>query len=548
MMKTLLVIPKYYDTESGGRFYEMPLGIAYINAALRKANVDLECLKMNHIENKDIYEELKQVIITKNIGIILCGTITPFFPIIKKIFAAAKEANPDIITVAGGGAVTSEPLVFAEASGVDYGIIGEGEISDVELVQTLVNGGDVSKVKGIVYKTENGYKLTEPREVIEDLDTIEFPCYEGFDVEKYLDIQNISHTYYTYYVDKPRIMPMTLARSCPYQCKFCFHPVGNRYRTRSLDNFFAELDQLIEKYNINGIIILDELFSASVERVYEFCARIKPYNLHWLVQMRVDIITEELLRVMRDAGCYTISYGLESFSPTVLKNMRKNIKAEDVENALSLTWDAGIDIQGNFIFGDELETRHTFYETLSWWFKHPKYSINLAMIETYPGTGYYRELVKSGKLTDERKFLENGNFNINLTGMNQEEYMRMIIAIRILYYYYNPIVATILRLEENNDGQIVFEFKCPHCGKVNTYIGIDPRIFANKIFRLGCRNCNHRNVFYSVEPKSLPNYEKLEYLCRMMENARDEHDFNIAYDNLVDGYMSVRDNDNPFPI
>ena len=161
----------------------------------------------------------------------------PFFPIIKKIFAAAKEANPDIITVAGGGAVTSEPLVFAEASGVDYGIIGEGEISDVELVQTLVNGGDVSKVKGIVYKTENGYKLTEPREVIEDLDTIEFPCYEGFDVEKYLDIQNISHTYYTYYVDKPRIMPMTLARSCPYQCKFCFHPVGNRYRTRSLDNF-----------------------------------------------------------------------------------------------------------------------------------------------------------------------------------------------------------------------------------------------------------------------------------------------------------------------
>ena len=66
-MKTLLVIPKYYDTESGGRFYEMPLGIAYINAALRKANVDLECLNMNHIENKDIYEELKQVIITKNI-------------------------------------------------------------------------------------------------------------------------------------------------------------------------------------------------------------------------------------------------------------------------------------------------------------------------------------------------------------------------------------------------------------------------------------------------------------------------------------------------
>ena len=343
----------------------MPLGLAYINAALRKAGLDVECLNMNHIESNDIYGVLKDFIIEKEISFVLCGSITPFIPVLKKVFDAAKEAKSDVITIAGGGAVTSEPIVFSELVNVDYAVVGEGEITDVELIQTLINKGDVSKVKGIVYKSEEGYRQTISREPIEDLDTIEFPNYEGFDVEEYLEEQNLGQTYYTYYTDNPRIMPMTLARSCPYQCKFCFHPVGNRYRVRSFDNFFAELDGLIEKYQLNGIIILDELFSANEEKIYEFCERIRPYNLHWLVQMRVDIISEHLLKVMKQAGCFTISYGLESFSTTVLTNMRKHIKPVDIEKALQLTYDVGIDIQGNFIFGDEKEDKHTIFETLS---------------------------------------------------------------------------------------------------------------------------------------------------------------------------------------
>lgn len=432
-MKILLVIPRFYDTKAGGRFYEMPLGLAYINAALRKARFDVECLNMNHIEDEDIYGVLRKTIIKGEIGYVLCGAITPFIPVLKKVFDTAKEVRQNIVTIAGGGAVTSEPIAFAELTDIDYAVVGEGEITDVELLQTLMDGGDVSRVKGIVYKTEEGYKQTAPREPIENLDTIEFPCYEGFDVDKYLDDQNLGHTYYTYYTDRPRIMPMTLARSCPYQCKFCFHPVGNRYRVRSLDNFFAELDVLIEKYQLNGILILDELFSASVEKIYEFCKRIRPYNIHWLVQMRVDIISEDLLRMMKEAGCFTISYGLESFSKTVLKNMRKHIEPADIERALQITYEVGIDIQGNFIFGDELEDKHTIYETLSWWFRHPMYAINLALIETYPGSGYYEECVKNGKIVDVKEFIRRGAYVINLTQLSDVEYNRLAVLFNILY-------------------------------------------------------------------------------------------------------------------
>ena len=199
---------------------------------------------------------------------------------------------------------------------------------------------NVSNVKGIVYKTPDGYRQTAPREEIADVDSIPFPCYEGFDMDLYLENQMVSDEYYSFYSDKPRIMPMILGRSCPYQCKFCFHPIGNKYRVRSLDNFFMELDQWKNKYAPTCILILDELFSASVERVYEFCERIKGYEIKWIVQMRVDIITKELLQTMRDAGCLSISYGLESFSPAVLKNMRKHISLADIENALKLTYEA----------------------------------------------------------------------------------------------------------------------------------------------------------------------------------------------------------------
>ncbi len=538
-MRTLLVIPKYYDTDNGGRFYEMPLGLGYVNAALRNAGLDVECLNMNHITEDDVYQVLADVIITKNIDFVLCGSISPFFPILKKVFDTAKAAKPDVITICGGGAVSSEPAVFAEAANIDYGVIGEGEITDVELIQTLIEQGDVSKVKGIVYKTDDGYKLTPPREAIMDLDSIAFPCYDGFNVEEYLDRQNLAHTYYTYYSDNPRIMPMTLARSCPYSCKFCFHPVGNRYRVRSLDNFFAELDELIEKYQINGIIVLDELFSVNMDNVYAFCERIRPYNLHWLVQMRVDKISKELLTTMKEAGCYTISYGLESFSEKVLKNMNKHIDTKDIEHALRLTYEVGIDIQGNFIFGDQLEDRHSIYETMSWWFQHPEYEINLGMIETYPGCGYYNDCVKNGNIKNEKEYLENGRFLYNLTTMSEPEFLKLSVVLHTLNYYYHKNLGHMLDAYEE-DGKIVFVTQCAHCGAVNTYRNIDAKAFGNIILKLGCRKCNHRNEFYPHGTEPMKNHEKLEYLCRMLVHAKDEHDFHMAYDILVENYLQTQ--------
>lgn len=548
-MKTLIIIPNYYDTENGGRYYEMPLGLGYINAAMRKANLNVECLNLNHLPGSE--EEkcnfMGNYISEHNIDIVMTGAITAFYPILKKIFAITKSVNNNIITIGGGGAYTSEPIVFSELTDIDFAVIGEGDITNVELVQTLISGGDVSQVKGIVYQSEDGYKQTAEREPIDDLDAIPFPCYDGFDVEAYLDRQRVSDTYYSYFSDTPRIMPMTLARSCPYQCKFCFHPVGNRYRVRSLDNFFAELDQLIDKYHINGVVILDELFSAKVDRIYEFCERIKPYQIHWLVQMRVDIITEELLMVMKEAGCYTISYGIESYSPVVLKNMKKFIKPADINQALALTQKVGIDIQGNFILGDELENRTTLYETLSWWCKHLEYGVNLAFIETYPGTGYYKECIKKGSISDKKAFIRNGNFIVKLTDMSDDDYRKMLIITSILRVYNTANVGKVLDLYNEND-YITMTVICAHCGAENVYVNVEKKTFSQLSFRIGCRKCNQRNVIYTIDLHELPNYDMLNYLCRKMNEADTEKEFNLAADAMFIIYLQIRDANNPFPI
>lgn len=101
MDRILLVIPEYYDVELGQRYYEMPLGLAYINAAFRKAKMNITCLNLNHLPGADRYRILYDKIKTENISYILCGAITPFFKSLQKVFNCAKKANPNIVTIGG---------------------------------------------------------------------------------------------------------------------------------------------------------------------------------------------------------------------------------------------------------------------------------------------------------------------------------------------------------------------------------------------------------------------------------------------------------------
>lgn len=506
-MRYLLVIqtiPEYDERDD----FCMPIGIAYVNGAMRAAGYDVEGFNMMFAD-KEPYQQLKEIIRDKKIDVLLCGGLTSEYKVLKLVYKTAREANPNIILVGGGGGFTSEPLLFSRMTGVDYAVIGEGEITNCELCEVIEGRKAASEVKGLVYRSKDGeYIATEPRQPVEDVDSLPFPSYEGLNMEAYLDRQEVEgwYNYYGYYSDNPRLMPMMLSRSCPYRCSFCFHPMGNRYRGRSLDNFFEELDLWVEKYQINGIALVDECFSINQEKVLEFCRRIKPYHLSWACQMRAETYTETIIKEMKEAGCVGACFGIESMSDVVLENMQKHLKRETIEKALQTAYQYQIGCSGNLIFGAETETFETMKDSLSWCQHHTEVYgtqpiTNFGYIQTYPGSRYYQNACKNGRISNREEFIEKGQWNLNITELSDEDYQALGEIAR-LKYSETANRGTVLKMEEQSEKYVTLTARCFHCHKETTYRNIKKKtIEKGRIRRLGCRHCNQLNEYVFKEEK-----------------------------------------------
>ncbi len=353
----LLVMPRFVQKIGDG--YSFPLGIAYVSSSLKKAGYNVTTLNLNHHKG-EVLEIIKKEIKKKKIDVVATGGLSFQYNTIKSVIEAAKKAGKGIITIVGGGIITSDPKPAMKAlEYANFGVIGEGEVTINELCYVLEHGGKLSKIAGIIYKSNNFYKITRPRGEIEDINALPWPDYKGFEIEKYLKLSppGISG------LNEQNTVFMLASRSCPYNCTFCFHTTGRKYRQRSLDSFFEDLNYLVTKYRINFLCLADELFSLNLERVKEFCQRIKKYKIQWWAQFRVDNITPQFLPFLKEGGCRVMSFGLESADNRILKSMRKNTTVEQIEKTLKLVYDAGISFEGAFIFGDIEETWETANNT-----------------------------------------------------------------------------------------------------------------------------------------------------------------------------------------
>ena len=117
----------------------------------------------------------------------------------------------------------------------------------------------------------------------------------------------------------------------------------------------------------------------------------------------------------------------------------------------------------------------------------------------------------------------------------------------LLSFYYNPNCVQKQNIYTDKNGEITVEIECTHCGEYNIYHGVKEYISNQVYFQLGCKSCNHRTLIYSRKER-LKEWDRIEYLCRMVASAKNENDFKIAVDILYKEYMEIRDSDNPFPI
>ena len=488
-MRILLTIPT--DVSSSHKESVIPLGIAYINGSLRENGFDVISCNLNYVKG-DVSDFLENIITSNNIDIFMCGGTSYHYHSMRDLFDIVKRIKPQIITIGGGVGYTSQPYLFPQMTNPDYVVLGEGEETTCELIRTLENDGDVSCVRGIMYKLGNEYIKTPERSLIKNINDIPFPSYEGFCIDEFFaDLNDYTESmHYDYETSQnPRVLPILFGRSCPYDCKFCFHTIGRAYRARSFDNFFEELDTLVEKYSITGVTIMDEFFGVNRKTIWEFCERISEYSLKWFAELRVDAVDRELLVKMKESGCTNVLYGLESMNSMILKDMNKRITVEQIKKALSDSYEVGLTISGNFIVGTPLETMETFYETFDWWNRHRKYQIDFVYLQLYPGTEYYRQAIERGLILDEELFVDSKMPEINISQMNSYEWDKARRFVRLTRI--DNVMNGKFEIKSEN-GEKTLLLTCRRCGANHS------QPFANKIWTQlthKCPDCGHKTTY-----------------------------------------------------
>lgn len=506
-LKYLIVMPRFVQNSGDG--YQFPLGICYVSSSMKKHGFQVYTLNLNHYEDISVLDDY---ISKYDIDVVITGGLSVHYRIIRPIVERVKKINQNITTIVGGGIISGDPQASMEALNfIDFGIIGEGEVTTCELASALENGQEFHEVDGLIIRNKDGsYSVTNERKEIEDINKLPWPDYEGFEFEKTLSTPpGISG------MNSKRMVFMISSRSCPYSCTFCFHTVGNKYRQRTLDDFFTELDFMINKYQVEYLCLEDELFSTDLNRVREFCSRIKKYNIKYWVQVRVSNVNEEILNLLKNSGCDTISFGLESADNRILKSMRKGTTINQIEDALKLVLKSDIHIQGNFIFGDIAETWETAMNTLDWWKNHTQYRIDFSMISIYPGTYLYKYACEKGLITDRVKYLQEGCPQVNVSQLSDDEFAKLLNMILELPKKHIRKLKDIKYSNFNYmTGRIDAEGECEICNTISYWSNV--KLFM--INFVGCSKCGHKynleltdELTYQIEK----NMEKLlnEFNC-----------------------------------
>jgi radical SAM superfamily enzyme YgiQ (UPF0313 family) len=431
-----------------------PVGLAYVSAAMKAAGYEVVTANGNFLGD-DIATALHRLIETNCVDVVCTGGQSIDVHGIKEIIDVTRQVNKSIKVVVGGAIVSADAETAMKVLAADVGVVGEGEEVMCELAAALVNDSDYRNIAGVVTWQDGRLCRAASRPEIRNLDALPLMDFEGFGYRKWL-------------AENGNIGIIFTARSCPFKCTFCFKSTGNRYRARSLDNVFAEINYQIEHFGISTISVSDELFAAKRRRVVEFCDRIRPYQMTWSCSLRVPEIDVALLQQLKQAGCTSVGTGLESASDDVLKSMRKAVKRKQVEKALDAFAEADITMLGNLIFGDVGETVSTYRETLDFWQRYiDKLYINLGTVCTFPGTWIYQYACDNGLIADREKFLLEGQFVVNLSRMSDAEYWAMLSEITELSFLPQVPAAQVRILAADPTGHCEMEWQCRSCGQTH---------------------------------------------------------------------------------
>ncbi|OGP53065.1 MAG: hypothetical protein A2Y65_07640 [Deltaproteobacteria bacterium RBG_13_52_11] len=304
-----------------------------------------------------------------------------------EIACRAKQAG--CIVVMGGPHPCYIDEEILASKWVDFIVHGEGEVTLLELIRALEEGGkDWEGVKGLSFQRDGKVVRTPPRPVIEDLDSLPLPARHLIDMDLYRR---------TKFGDRP-ITPVVTSRGCPVNCNFCSSSsfFGRRWRARSPDSVVEELEELHNKYGFGAVAFVDDNFTLSPERVVAISEGIirRGLDMWWWNFSRAENIVknEEMLEVMKRAGAKTIYIGVESASPQTLAELGKRMDLHTVIKAVEVLKRHGFQIFASYILGSPRDKAKDIHETIRFAKRLDTNVAQFSILTPYPGTALYEGL------------------------------------------------------------------------------------------------------------------------------------------------------------
>lgn len=406
----------------------LPVGLAYVMTAVKKAGFDFDLIDMD-IDELSL-KDLEKLLVHTKYDVYAFGCIVTGFKIVRGTAEVIKRINPESVIIAGNSVATSIPEILLKNTKVDIAVLGEGDVTTVELLKELARNKDYRTVKGIAFRENGRVCFTSERPVESELDPFCYPDWEIFDLDKY---SKYAHVNCNAFFSKSAIAyPLNTGRGCPYSCTFCYHVFkGKKYRRYSESAIVEEIKRLHHKFGASYIMFWDELTFPHIKAVKALVDKIGEidFKIGWDAPCRAGLFKKEHLNLIRDmkaVGCENMAFSLENASPEILTAMNKKITVEQFIEQAETLWKGGVPPRTSVIFGYPQETPETIKKTLDLCNECNIFP-SVGFLLPLPKTPIYEWARKNGYIDDEVAYLERigdrQDFHINLTQMSDEEFV-----------------------------------------------------------------------------------------------------------------------------
>lgn len=423
-----------YGALAEGGDYMPPLGLCYLAAMTRRIGYQTQILDCE-ILRLSLREATKKIIsYSPNYVGLTATTLT--IQRAAELAANLKRINANLIIIIGGPHISALPEeTMLRFSQFDIGVLGEGEMTIIELLNGLSNKLELKEIMGLVIRDRDKVSLTMKRPPIEALDALPLPSW---------DLLPTLNRFYTPPVFSFRRWPVAsliTSRGCPGRCTFCDTSVfGRKFRYHNSRYVGEMIRCLKDQYGIREIIIYDDNFLIDKKRVIELCELLISgrFKMSWSCNARIDMhLDREVLSLMKKAGCWMVCYGIEAGSQKILDFIQKGITKEMIRDSCALTRGSGIKVKGYFMFGAPLETKETLKETMEFLLNLKLDAVSITYFTPFPGTIDYKRAQTYGRFDNNWKKITQHKLVFVPNGLNESD-IEGALRIASVKFYFRP--------------------------------------------------------------------------------------------------------------